>query len=448
MTVTGEAPRDDSLVQDYDNGVFELGGDVTRPLAQGAIKLVGLATRRKVNNFDEYVLRNGLLADDSIQVGGFEQTQVADLAGFSFEAGGEAVLNTLDNATELFLVEEDGSRTRVDLPVDTAKVKETRGELYVDVGRQISPALHIDAGLRYEFSHLTVSGDATADRKLMFWKPGATIDWKPGGGWHTQFSVKRTVAQLNFFDFVTVADLSGDRVNAGNQNLQPQRAWELRASADRPILGDGLVKLDLGYDLISQLQDRVLICDPDHPTQCFDAPGNIGTGKHTFANLTVDAPLGRLWTGLRVKFTGTVRRTRVRDPISGAMRNFSDYFPDWEWTVDVRRDAGDWSYGFVVSDRDRTTFFRTDEFDSNYNGGAFGTAFVEYRPGPRTSITFDVDNAFNTLAERTRLLFDPNRADPKTVENEYRERNRHLKFGLTVKRTFGGGAAAGVAKSN
>jgi hypothetical protein len=32
--------------------VFELGGDVTRPLAGGAIKLVGLATRRKRDNFD------------------------------------------------------------------------------------------------------------------------------------------------------------------------------------------------------------------------------------------------------------------------------------------------------------------------------------------------------------------------------------------------------------
>ena len=51
MTVTGQPPRDDSLIQDYDNDVFELGGDITRPLAGGAIKLVGLATRRKRRQF-------------------------------------------------------------------------------------------------------------------------------------------------------------------------------------------------------------------------------------------------------------------------------------------------------------------------------------------------------------------------------------------------------------
>jgi hypothetical protein len=56
VSVPGQPPRDDSLLQDYDNSVFELGGDITRPLAGGAIKLVGLATRRKRNNFDSFIL--------------------------------------------------------------------------------------------------------------------------------------------------------------------------------------------------------------------------------------------------------------------------------------------------------------------------------------------------------------------------------------------------------
>ena len=452
VTPSDGPQHDDNLLQDYDNPVFELGGDVTRPLAGGAIKLVGLATRRKRDYFDSYIERNGLIEDGAVQVGGFEQTQKAkrnetigrltwtrqDVRGFSVEAGGEAILNTLDNRTELFTVETDGSKKRVDLPIDSAKVKEKRGEAFINVGRQLNPALRVDAGLRYEFSHLTVSGDAFADRKLQFWKPSITVDWKPGGGWHSQFSVKRTVAQLNFFDFVTVAELSTDRVNAGNENLQPQRAWEFRFTADHPLLGEGLVKVDLGYDLISKLQDRILIFD-ETSGKFFDAPGNLGTGRHAFAQLTVDAPLGRVWKGLRVRFNGTVRRTRVTDPISGEKRNFSDFFPDWEWNVDVRRDVGAFSYGFVVSDRDRFTFFRTDEFDTNFNGGPYATAFIEYRPGPRTSITLDVDNAANTSGNRNRLLFFPNRAVPQFIVNEFRERNRHLNLGLTLKQSFGGG---------
>ena len=456
VTPEGGSPRDDSLFQDYKNPVFELGGDVTRPLAGGAIKLIALATRRKRDNFDAYLERSGLLSDGAEVVGGFEQTQTAkqgetigrliwsrqDLLGFSFEAGGEAVLNTLDSDVELFVIEEDGDRRRIDLPIDSAKVKEKRGEVFVNVGRSLSPALRLDGGLTFEYSDLKVSGDASAERKLKFLKPSLTVDWKPGGGWHTQLSVKRTVAQLNFFDFISVADLSADRVNGGNENLEPQRAWEFRLTVDRPILGDGLAKLELGHDLISLLQDRILIFDEDG--DAFDAPGNIGTGKRWFGRLTVDAPLGMLWSGLRLEANAMAQSTRVDDPISGSSREFSGFFPSWEWSVDVRRDSGNFSYGFVVSDRDRFTFFRTDEYDISPNGGPYGTAFVEYRPDPRWAVTLDLDNAFNTRAYRRRLIFLPNRADADESIDEFRERNRHLNFGLTIKRSFGGGA--GVAQ--
>ena len=454
VTPVSGAPHDDSLIQDYDSTVFELGGDVTRPLGGGAIKLVGLATRRKVNNFDAYIERNGLLEDGAVQVGGFDQTQKAqrnetigrlswskqNVAGLSFEAGAEAVLNTLDSNVDLFVVEPDGSKTRIDLPIDSAVVEEKRGEAFINVGRQFNPNLRVDGEVRFEYSHLTDTAEATADRTLNLCKPGLTDDRKPGGGWHTHFSYKRTVSQLDFFDFISVADLSADRVNGGNADLQPQRAWEFRATVDRPIFGEGLAKLDVGHDLISLLQDRVLIFDDEG--NAFDAPGNIGTGKRWFARLTLDAPLGRVWSGLRIKFNGLLQRTRVDDPISGEPRNFSDYYPDWEWSVDVRRDSGAFSYGFVVSDRDRFTFFRTDEFDTNFNGGPYATAFVEYRPDPRWSITLDVDNALNTSGNRNRLIFSPNRLTPEFVFNEFRERNRHLNIGLTIKRSFGGASTA------
>ena len=93
-------------------------------------------------------------------------------------------------------------------------------------------------------------------------------------------------------------------------------------------------------------------------------------------------------------------------------------------------------------DNQRFTFFRTDEFDTNFNGGIYGTAFVEYRPDARTSIIFDIDNALDTSGNRDRLLFFRNRAQPISIIDEFRERNRHLNFGLTIKRTFGGGGTA------
>ncbi|NTZ42350.1 TonB-dependent receptor [Altererythrobacter sp. SALINAS58] len=446
-------PRDNILLQRNNEPSYELGGDMTRPLAGGAIKLVALATRAERDNFSASRRHNGLLSDDAQVIGGFEQTQQArlderigrlgwshqDLAGFSFEAGGEAVLNTLESDVELFVIGPDGARTRIDLPIDNATVKEARGEVFFSAGRLLSPALRVDTGLNYEFSRLKVRGDATADRKLRFLKPSATIDWRPGGGWHTQFFIRRNVAQLDFYDFISAAELSSDRINAGNEDLVPQRAWEFRLTVDRPILRTGLAKLDLGHDLVSLLQDRVLVFDDEG--QAFDAPGNIGTGRRYFAKLTLDAPLGNLWSGLRAKFSGQIQRTRVEDPISGEMRNFSGFFRDWEWSLDVRRDAGDFSYGFEVADGDRFTFFRTDEFDTSFNGGPFGEAFIEYRPDARTFIILDVDNLFDTGGNRERLIFSPNRALPDSVAREFRERKRHLSFGITLRRSFGGESA-------
>ena len=457
VTPTGAPVHDDNLIQTYRDPVIELGGDVTRPLAGGAIKFVALATRRKRHDVDNYIQRAGLLSNNAAVNGGFEQTVRAkrnetigrlswtrsNLLGFSFEAGAEAAYNTLDDKVDLFAIDEDGEKVRIDLPIADAKVKEKRGEVYINVGRNLSPSLRIDGGINYEFSNLKVSGDASADRTLKFLKPNLTLDWKPGGGWHTQFSVRRTVAQLNFYDFISFGDLSTKRFTGSNADLEPQRAWEFRATVEHPIFTDGLFKLDLGYDLISKLQDQILIIDDRG--KAFSGPGNLGTGKRAFATLTVDAPLSRLWKGLRVKFNGTLQRTRVDDPITHQSRKFSGFFPSWQWDLNVRRDAGPWSYGFELSDNQHFTFYRTDEFDINMNRGAYMTAFVEFRPTARTAINFSVDNALSTHAARNRILFRPNRADPDFVFDEFRDRNRHRSFQITLKQSFGGAGGTKVA---
>ena len=465
VTPTVGEPHDDNLHQHYRDPVFEIGGDVTRPLADGAIKFVGLATRRKRHDFDQYIQRNGLIEDGATVDGGSEQLIDAQrnesigrvswtrptLLGFSFEVGAEAALNTLDDHTEVSLIDENGERIPIPLPNADATVKETRGEVYVNAGRNVTKAFRVDGDINFEFSHLTVSGDSEEDRKLKFLKPNLSLDWNPGSGWHAQFSVRRTVAQLDFYDFISVADLSAQRVSGGNAQLQPQRTWEIRATVEHPLLGDGLAKLQLGHDQVSLLQDRILLCDPEHPNDaalCLDAPGNLGTGRRDFAQLTLDLPLSRIWSGLRVKADATFQRTRVDDPISHDPRKWSGYYPAWQWNLDVRRDSGNWSYGFTVNDNQRFTFYRTDEFDTNFNGGPYATAFIEYRPWANTAITFDVDNLLDTSGNRDRLLFRPNRADPKTIRDEFRERNRHRSFGITLKQSFGGGGGGTtVAKS-
>jgi outer membrane beta-barrel protein/TonB-dependent receptor-like protein len=448
---TGDAEHDDTLVEDYRNKTSELGGDITRPLAGGALKFVALANRQHKTTLDEYDAGN--LGHTEV-VGGSQQLTKSQrnetigrttwskqrLLGFQFEAGGEAALNSLDYHQDLFQLEQGGAKTRIELPIQDAKVREKRGEVWINVGRPLAKNLRMNAGLNYETSHLTVSGDASADRRLSFLKPSITLDWEPGGGWHTQFILRRTVAQLDFFDFVSAADLSvGGRVNGGNANLQPQRSWEGRFLIDRPIFGKGQLRLELGYDLVSLLQDRVLVFDAQG--NAFDAPGNLGTGRRQYADLTFDAPLDKVWSGLHVRLHGNVQRTRVDDPITGRPRDWSGFYPRWLWDGDIRRDVGKFAYGVSRSDNRRTTFFRTDDFDINYNEGfPYTSAFVEYRPTAQQTLTLNINDISNTGGARDLILFFPNRTAGDPSEHEHRFRNSHIRIGITFKQSFGGGA--------
>jgi outer membrane beta-barrel protein/TonB-dependent receptor-like protein len=453
VTTTGAPQHDDTLIEDYPTKTFEVGGDVTRPLAGGAVKLVGLASRQRRRTLDESDVGN---LGHSEVVGGFQQLSLSQrnetlgrltwskqrFLGLNFEAGGEVAWNTLDHNLQLFELEEGGGKTRIDLPLDNARVIEVRGESWVNGSRALSKSLRVDIGLNYEMSHLRVSGDATADRELKFLKPSITLDWQPRGGWHGEISIRRTVAQLDFFDFISAADLSSNEINGGNANLQPQRSWEGRVSLEHPLFNVGKARLELGYNLISRLQDRILTTDG------FDAPGNIGTGRQMYADLTIDAPLDRLWKGLRVKFHGNVQRTRVRDPISGELRDFSGSFPRWEWDANVRRDIGQFAFGFDMTNLGRTTLFRTDVFDSRFFPSTpYSNAFIEYRPRTDQTFSLNLSDILNSGAFRDLLEFVPNRTVGVPSELDHRFRNSHVRVGITFKQSFGQSSSAGATKS-
>ena len=124
VTPSGGPQHDDNLVQHFRNPVIEIGGDVTRPLAGGAIKLVGLATRRKRDDSETYQLRDGLIENSASVIGGFDQHIEArrnetigrlswtrsNLAGFSFEVGAEAALNTLDSTGRIVRIRPEWRR--------------------------------------------------------------------------------------------------------------------------------------------------------------------------------------------------------------------------------------------------------------------------------------------------------------------------------------------------
>lgn len=432
--------RDDRLSQDYNSRVYELGGDVTRPLLGGGLKLIGLATRRHRHNVDSSFNRVlSVVTGGSVQELDSQRNETvarlvwnrSNLRGWSVETGVEGVLNSLDSDVAFSRIDAAGARTRIDLPIDQAVVKEYRGEAFVNVGRPLSKTLRLDMGLTYEASRLTVSGDAEAERVLKFLKPKASLDYRDKSGWHAQLSVARTIAQLNFEDFISTAELTNDRVNGGNADLVPQRAWELLATLEQPILGDGLVKIEAGYNRISLVQDRI-------PTpEGFDAPGNLGNGRMFILKSTIDAPLAKFGIkGGRLTIHSSLVDTSVEDPYTHRKRHFSGYSL-YSADASFRQDLGKWAYGATFYVNAPTFFFRQNEIDKPYGSNPYVQAFVEYRPTPKTTVTFSLDNATNGAAFRERTFFFPDRSNPNPGLFELRHRNKHVIPSIGIKHSFG-----------
>lgn len=433
-----DAPvRDDVLYQRYFGRTIEVGGDVTRPLLGGGIKLLGLATRRYRDRDDVQLLDGGTLGGDAQKLRDWSDESVArltwsrdKLAGWSAELGIEGALNRLNSKVDLNELAPDGTATRIDLPIDDAIVTEYRGEVFANAGRALTSALHLDLRLTYEASRLTVKGDVSARRSLQFLKPKVALDWKIGA-WQTQVSVQRTVAQLNFEDFISYAELSNDRVNGGNADLLPQRAWEFLASVNRKILGDGRVKFDLGYNFIEKVQDRV-------PTpEGFDAPGNLGDGSEFSAVGTINLPLARFGIkGGRLSLYGSYVKTRVRDPYTLLYRPFSN-FSLFYFETEFRQDLGKFAWGITTEGSTVSTSYRRDETDSLKGVMPLVSAFVEYRPSRKWTFTLGANNILDGHAYRSRDFFTPDRTNLVPDLNEYRWRNQHVIGRFTIKRNFG-----------
>ncbi len=431
--------RQDVLEQQADGNRWEVGGDLTRPLGGGAMKLIVLARRDPF--VEETLLRLGV---DGSGQGGFRQTIAADrretvarlrwarpaLSGFSVEMGGEMALNRLDNDTGLAALLPGGGEVPVALPIASVVVREVRGELFANAGRALAPGLRLDAGLTVEGSRLTLSGDADARRVLWFPKPKLAFDWRRGG-WRHGLSVTRTVNQLDFRDFASAAELTNDRVNAGNADLEPQRSWELLATTERSVLGDGVVRLEGGVNLVSRVQDRVRTADG------FDAPGNLGAGRALIARANIDLPLARLGiAGGRVNGRLSLVETRVTDPLTGRARRFSGNAP-LVAELGFRQDRARFAWGATLFYNSENVTFRVAEEDRFFRDNPRLQTFIEARPDPSTTVAFTVMNLTDRSFFRERRFFVPDRsaADPVLVEK--RVRTQHVIPMLAVKRQFG-----------
>jgi outer membrane receptor for ferrienterochelin and colicins len=423
---------------------YELGGDYEFGLGGGRLKLIGL------RRFEHSPFRQTLVQTfaDATPTIGQRFTQVADetetigRGEYRWRGGSadwqvslEGALNQLDIENGLFERNAAGDFVAIPFPNAAATVEEKRAEALLTYGRPLASNLTLQASLGGEYSQLSQSGAGGLTRT--FYRPKGFINmaWRPQPNLDLSARIEREVGQLNFFDFVASANVSGGTTNAGNANLVPPQSWNGQVQATRNLGPWGTATARLFGRLITDVVDIIPIGATGQ------SPGNLdGTasvyGIEWTSTFNFD-PVG--WRGAKLDLNLEFQKTALTDPLTGRRRAINENMMR-EIEVNFRHDvpSTDWAYGATFFQFRQAAGFRLDQrfrfIDTIGNLGVF----VEHKDVLGLTVRAAVDNLLGTNESFSRTFFDGRRnADNSNILfTEDRDRFYGPIFTLTISGTI------------
>ena len=313
---------------DYDNNyTAEVGGDWEHRFTPSlSVKLIGLVSNASVDQFDvfdiytapaTYLTRTQDRSTRSGERIGRVQVKWAAASGHTVEVGGEGAFNFRDTTLDIVNQPKGGAPIHVPLPVANARVEELRGEVFASDIWQATTALTVEAGLNFEFSRISQSGDQVQEREFTYLKPRATATYVISPRNTLRLSLLRDVAQLDFAEFSSAVDFINASAIQGNPDLVPETAWKARVEWDTRFAQRAALTLAAFADRVQDVHDLVDIGG-------FDAYGNIGDGTRIGVEVRGAVPLQVIgMPNAELRFSGLYQETRVTDPITGEKRSFS-----------------------------------------------------------------------------------------------------------------------------
>src|SRR5688500_55436 len=346
---------------------YELGGDYDFGLGGGRLKLIGL------HRFTHSPFRQTLVqsfADGRPPIGqrftqSGDETESIGRAEYRWRAGTsdwqvsvEGALNSLDVENGLFERNAAGDFVPLPFPNATATVSERRAEALLTWGRPLSPTLNVQVSAGGEYSQLSQEGAGGVTRTFYRPKGFASLAWRARPNLDLSARIERQVGQLNFFDFVASANVSGGFSNAGNANLVPPQSWNGQVQATRNLGPWGTATARLYGRLITDVVDIIPIGATGQ------APGNLdGTasvyGLQWTSTFNFD-PVG--WRGAKVDMNLQFQEARLDDPLTGLRRPINENMTR-QVEVNFRHDvpSSDWAYGANFFQFRQSAGFRLDQ---------------------------------------------------------------------------------------
>ena len=202
--------------------------------------------------------------------------------------------------------------------------------------------LNLQASLGGEYSQLSQTGAGGLTRTFYRPKGFVNLAWRARPNLDISARIERVVGQLNFFDFVASANVSGGTTNAGNVNLVPPQSWDGQIEATRNLGAWGTATARLYGRLISDVVDIIPIGVDGQ------SPGNLpGTatvlGLQWTSTFNFD-PIG--WRGAKLDMNLQFQKTSLEDPLTGLRRPINENMTR-QLDINLRHDipSTDWAYG-------------------------------------------------------------------------------------------------------
>ena len=425
---------------------WEFGGDMeNRVGSDGTFKTRAIYTSKAMDKTErvstssstpgnvpsESLVRSDSLATETILRGSYSWP-VADLQ--SLELGLEGAINTLEKDVQLYELLSDGTIVPIDVFNSDSLVEEDRYEFFSTHFWQMRDDVALESALNVEYSQIEQIGeDVDNARDFTYFKPRFDLRWDMDDANQVRGSLERTVSQLNFGDFVASFNSDDDQVNAGNPDLEPEKAWVWKVTYERRLDNDGgVVEGQVFYNQIEDHIDRVAA------TETISAPGNIGDAILLGVNLKGSwrlAPIGLEGAVLDAEYR--YQDSETTDPFTGEKRPMK-WKPQHRYVVKFRHDVPEVKLNYTLNVEWFSERYRYDITYRDYNRSLTPrvNATAQYRLTNSLMLWANARLLLDDHTRRERERYDGNIADGVLLRTELRDQWKQSSFIVGLRGQF------------
>ncbi len=415
--------------RDYDNRdrgySYELGGDVTVPLAGGQLKLVGLERFTHARGRSDVLFvyaddtpdegsRYASISNSGERVGRAEYSW--PMLGGTFQLDAEAAFNRLNRTAALFVLDSGGELDEVPFPGGSGGVTEDRYETILTHNRTLATGLTLQLGAGVEYSTLAQTGPGGLTRHFQRPKGSLTLAWTPAQGRDISFKLNRSVGQLSFGDFLASVSLDQENENSGNVQLVPPQSWDADLELSESLGPWGSTTIKLFGRWYEDFIEIIPVAGG------LETNGNIASARLYGIEWNSSLELSQIgWNGAKLDVTFAADDTRLDDPLTGVARPFSGQ-TNVSSNINLRHDVpgSNWAWGGGIDYSHVRPFYRLGEVSRDFEGPIYTYAFIEHKDVFGMTANLEVFNLTNGHARFERTVWDGYRDRSEVLFSEYR----------------------------